>query len=176
MKENTNHGYSFVKNFWEEGCILFSKKMDYNYSPVYLKWINSKLGWNHIFQPRHSIKKGLKGAQVPYGFVSFRCHVCNLLVLSGLQTFYPSMYIARCSRKINTRRIMKEYVMASLHLYIKYSLEKKHNVFLLKGRKFYRSMLIGTWIPMELILEWQDGPKLYIRYLILCQKNCFSRK
>ena len=29
-------------------------------------------------------------------------------------------------------------------LFIKYTLEKKHNVFLLKGRKLYRRMVIGT--------------------------------
>ena len=34
----------------------------FDYSPSYLKWINSKLGKHHIFQLGHSIEKGSKGA------------------------------------------------------------------------------------------------------------------
>ena len=91
----------------------------------------------------------------------------RLLVGSGLQTLHPLVYIARCSGKTYTRKIMKEYVMSCLNLFIKYSLENKHHCFLLKGRKLCRTLVIGTWLPMEFMLELQENPKLHIGYLIL---------
>jgi hypothetical protein len=39
---------------------------------------------------------------------------------TGIQTFRPSIFIARCSRRVNIRRIMIGFVIAYLYQFIKY--------------------------------------------------------
>ena len=77
LKENSDHGDSHVNDFWKEGCITLSRKVDSNHTPSYYIWISFKLGWDYIFQYGYSVDQSEKGTQILHGFISFRCNVCK---------------------------------------------------------------------------------------------------